>query len=51
LLGVHTSVLEPLPHQITAVYETMVPRQPLRSLLADDLGTGKTIMAGSSSRS
>ena len=35
-----------LPHQITAVYETMLPRQPLRFLLADDPGAGKTIMAG-----
>jgi SNF2 family DNA or RNA helicase len=46
LLAVHTSVLEPLPHQITAVYEAMLPRQPLRFLLADDPGAGKTIMAG-----
>ncbi|WP_293397696.1 helicase-related protein, partial [Nevskia sp.] len=37
---------DPLPHQITAVYETMLPRQPLRFLLADDPGAGKTIMAG-----
>ncbi len=42
----HTSLLEPLPHQITAVYEAMLPRQPLRLLLADDPGSGKTIMAG-----
>jgi superfamily II DNA or RNA helicase len=46
LLAVHTSLLEPLPHQITAVYEAMLPRQPLRFLLADDPGAGKTIMAG-----
>jgi SNF2 family DNA or RNA helicase len=46
LLAVHTSDLEPLPHQITAVYESMLPRQPLRFLLADDPGAGKTIMAG-----
>ena len=46
LLAVHTSVVEPLPHQITAVYEEMIPRQPLRFLLADDPGAGKTIMAG-----
>lgn len=46
LLAVHASVIEPLPHQITAVYETMLPRQPLRFLLADDPGAGKTIMAG-----
>jgi SNF2 family DNA or RNA helicase len=46
VLAVHTSIVEPLPHQITAVYETMLPRQPLRFLLADDPGAGKTIMAG-----
>lgn len=46
VLAVHTSLVEPLPHQITAVYETMLPRQPLRFLLADDPGAGKTIMAG-----
>lgn len=45
-LAVHTSNLEPLPHQITAVYDEMLPRQPLRFLLADDPGAGKTIMAG-----
>ncbi len=39
-------LVEPLPHQITAVYEAMLPRQPLRFLLADDPGAGKTIMAG-----
>ncbi len=46
MLAVHTSRVEPLPHQITAVYESMLPRQPLRFLLADDPGAGKTIMAG-----
>ncbi|MCC6190729.1 MAG: DEAD/DEAH box helicase, partial [Anaerolineales bacterium] len=46
VLAVHTSLIEPLPHQITAVYEHMLPRQPLRFLLADDPGAGKTIMAG-----
>jgi SNF2 family DNA or RNA helicase len=46
LLAVHTSLVDPLPHQITAVYELMLPRQPLRFLLADDPGAGKTIMAG-----
>ena len=46
VLAVHTSVIEPLPHQITAVYDVMLPRQPLRFLLADDPGAGKTIMAG-----
>ncbi|KKI99935.1 hypothetical protein PROH_09055 [Prochlorothrix hollandica PCC 9006 = CALU 1027] len=46
LLAVHTSLVEPLPHQITAVYSEMLTRQPLRFLLADDPGAGKTIMAG-----
>jgi superfamily II DNA or RNA helicase len=46
VLAVHTSVVEPLPHQITAVYDAMLQRQPLRFLLADDPGAGKTIMAG-----
>src|SRR5512139_845835 len=46
VLAVHTSDVMPLPHQITAVYEAMLPRQPLRFLLADDPGAGKTIMAG-----
>jgi len=46
ILAVHTSDIQPLPHQITAVYESMLPRQPLRFLLADDPGAGKTIMAG-----
>jgi superfamily II DNA or RNA helicase len=46
LVAVHTSLVEPLPHQILAVYEAMLPRQPLRFLLADDPGAGKTIMAG-----
>jgi superfamily II DNA or RNA helicase len=45
-LAVHASLIEPLPHQITAVYEEMIPRQPLRFLLADDPGAGKTIMSG-----
>jgi superfamily II DNA or RNA helicase len=46
VLAVHTSLIEPLPHQITAVYGEMLSRQPLRYLLADDPGAGKTIMAG-----
>src|SRR6516164_4841912 len=45
-LAIHTSRIEPLPHHITAVYGEMLPRQPLRFLLADDPGAGKTIMAG-----
>lgn len=46
LIAVHMSLVEPLPHQITAVYETMLSKQPLRYLLADDPGAGKTIMTG-----
>jgi superfamily II DNA or RNA helicase len=46
MMAVHTSNVEPLPHQISAVYEVMLPRQPLRFVLADDPGAGKTIMAG-----
>ena len=46
MMAVHTSNVDPLPHQITAVYESMLPRQPLRYVLADDPGSGKTIMAG-----
>jgi superfamily II DNA or RNA helicase len=46
MLAVTTSDLEPLPHQIRAVYGELLPRTPLRFLLADDPGAGKTIMAG-----
>src|SRR5215831_16717592 len=45
-LAIHTSLVDPLPHQISAVYGEMLPRQPLRFLLADDPGAGKTIMTG-----
>jgi SNF2 family DNA or RNA helicase len=46
MMAVHTSNVDALPHQITAVYDAMLPRQPLRFVLADDPGAGKTIMAG-----
>src|SRR3984957_18502061 len=46
LLAVHTSLVDPLPPQITAVYGEILSRQPLRFLLADDPGTGNTIMTG-----
>src|SRR5258708_9758809 len=46
VLAVHTSLVEPLPHQITAVYDEMLTRHPLRYLLADDPGAGQNIMAG-----
>ena len=45
-LAVHTSSVEPLPHQISAVYQEMLPKMPLRYILADDPGAGKTIMTG-----
>ena len=40
------SRIDPLPHQRIAVYEHMLPQDPLRFLLADDAGAGKTIMTG-----
>ena len=45
-IAVTASQIEALPHQITAVYGEMLPRHPLRFLLADDPGAGKTVMAG-----
>ncbi|MCC6523418.1 MAG: DUF3883 domain-containing protein [Polyangiaceae bacterium] len=45
-VAITSSTVEALPHQISAVYEEMLPRQPMRFLLADDPGAGKTIMAG-----
>ncbi|MBO9604396.1 MAG: DEAD/DEAH box helicase [Paenibacillaceae bacterium] len=45
-LAVHTSAIEPLPHQISAVYRKMLSRLPLRYVLADGSGAGKTITAG-----
>ena len=41
-----TSLIDPLPHQRIAVYEHMLEQAPLRFLLADDAGAGKTIMTG-----
>jgi hypothetical protein len=46
MMAVYTSNVEPLPHQFTAVNESMLPHQPLRFVLADDPGAGKAIMAG-----
>ncbi len=40
-----TSDVRPLPHQLRAVYDIMLQKQPLRYVLADDPGAGKTIMA------
>ena len=44
--AVLSSEIQPLPHQIQAVYNNMLTRSPLRFLLADDPGAGKTIMTG-----
>jgi hypothetical protein len=44
--AVQTATIQPLPHQIEAVYGRLLPMQPLRFLLADDPGAGKTIMSG-----
>ncbi len=46
MLAISSSDLQVLPHQIQAVYGELLPRTPLRFLLADDPGAGKTIMAG-----
>jgi len=46
MMAIHSSNVDPYPHQISAVYEVMLPKQPLRFVLADDPGAGKTIMAG-----
>lgn len=40
------SRIDPLPHQRIAVYDHMLKQYPLRFLLADDAGAGKTIMCG-----
>jgi superfamily II DNA or RNA helicase len=44
--AVSVSQVDPLPHQIDAVYKHMLSQPRLRFLLADDPGAGKTIMAG-----
>lgn len=46
LAALGTSDVRPLPHQLRAVYGTMLEKQPLRFVLADDPGAGKTVMAG-----
>lgn len=44
--AVESATIQPLPHQIEAVYNRLLPLLPLRFLLADDPGAGKTIMSG-----
>ena len=46
LFAVNCSVIDPLPHQVEAVYRYLLPLPQIRFLLADDTGAGKTIMAG-----
>lgn len=46
VFGSETALIDPLPHQVIAVYQRMLPQPRLRFLLADDAGAGKTIMAG-----
>ena len=46
LFAVNVSQIDPLPHQIEAVYYHILKNPRIRFLLADDPGAGKTIMAG-----
>ena len=46
IFATETSLIDPLPHQFIAVYEHLLKHVPLRFLLADDAGAGKTIMTG-----
>ena len=44
--GLSISRVDPLPHQLSAVYDHLLKLARVRFLLADDAGAGKTIMAG-----
>jgi len=46
LFAVNSSVVDILPHQVEAVYRYLLPLPRIRFLLADDTGSGKTIMTG-----
>ena len=46
LYAINCSVVDPLPHQVEAVYKYLLPQPKIRFLLADDTGAGKTIMTG-----
>ena len=46
LFAMNCSIVDPLPHQIEAVYKNLLPMPQIRFLLADDTGAGKTIMTG-----
>lgn len=46
MFAINCSIVDPLPHQVEAVYKYLLPQPQIRFLLADDTGAGKTIMAG-----
>ena len=46
LFAINCSIVDPLPHQVEAVYKYLLPQPSIRFLLADDTGAGKTIMTG-----
>jgi superfamily II DNA or RNA helicase len=46
LFAVNSSIVDPLPHQVEAIYRSLLPLPRIRFLLADDTGAGKTIMTG-----